>query len=372
MNAAGSEFGLPRLRLAAPALGEEELAAVAHVFQSGILTNGPETAAFEAEFAQRHEVEHGVAFANGTVALAGMYIGLGIGPGDEVILPSMTFISSATSVVHVGARPVFADIDPETFNLDPLDVAQRTTPRTKAILAVHYGGQPADMDDLRSVADDAGLLLLEDAAEAHGASYRGRPVGGLGAAAMFSFTPTKNITMGEGGIVTTHDGDLADRLRLLRNHGQRSLYEHVHLGYNWRLTEVQAAMGRVQLRKLDDILATKWRNADWLGSRLTQTGGVRPPVVMPDRTHTFMIYTVLLSLASRDPVLKGLVEAGIEARRYFPPIHHQPIFDGESTRLPVTEDLASRMLSLPFHARLAQTDLAEIASNVHRLLESQC
>jgi len=228
----------PTIRLARPDVGEKELDAIRQVFASGTLTDGPYTAAFEDAFARRHQIDHAVAFANGTVALAAMYIGLGIGPGDEVITPSMTFISSATSVLHVGARPVFAEIDPLTFTLDPKDVRDRIGPRTQAVLAVHYGGQPADMDELREVTDAAGIVLLEDAAQAHGTIYRGRSVGGLGHAAMFSFTPTKNITTGEGGIVTTNDGALAHRLRLLRNHGQTSKYVHESLVWNWRLSEM--------------------------------------------------------------------------------------------------------------------------------------
>jgi perosamine synthetase len=359
---------LPRIRLASPDVDDREIAAVARVLRSGVLTNGPETAAFEAAFAARHQVERGVAFANGTVALAALYLALGIGPGDEVIVPSMTFISSATSVLHVGATPVFADIDAETFTLDPTDVARKLTPRTKAILAVHYAGQPADMDGLRAVADDARILLLEDAAEAHGATYRGRPVGGLGLAAMFSFTPTKNITMGEGGLVTTDDLGLAARLRLLRNHGQTALYEHAQLGYNWRLTEMQAAMGRVQLEKLDAILARKASNAMVLRPLLEAIPGVRRPVVAAERTHTFMIYTILLSSGVRDAVLQGMLQAGIEARVYFPPAHRQPVFARTSTDLPATQEVAGRMLSVPFHSRLSASELIEIANTLATLL----
>lgn len=359
-----------RTRLARPDVGDEELEAIAGVLRSGVLTNGPQTAAFEAVFARRHQVDHAVAMANGTVALAAMYLACGIGPGDEVIVPSMTFVSSATSVLHVGGTPVFADIDPQTFNLDPADVARRLTPRTKAILAVHYGGQPADMDELAQVADNAGVVLLEDAAEAHGASYRGRPVGGLSRAAMFSFTPTKNVTTGEGGMVTTGDAALAGALRLLRNHGQRSLYEHVELGYNWRITEMQAAMGVVQVAKLDGILARKWSNATYLTDRLACVPGVRAPVVRPDRTHSFMLFTVLVDRHVRRRVLDGLLESGIEARVYFPPAHRQPVLArGRRPELPVTDEVAARMLSLPFHSRLSHGELDEIVSAVQVLVE---
>ncbi len=263
-----------RIGLARPDVGEEEIEAVSRVLRTPILTNGPETAGFEREFADLHQAEHGVAFANGTVALVALYAALGIGPGDEVIVPSLTFVSSATSIVYAGATPVFADVDPDTFNLDPADVARKLSPRVKGILAVHYGGQPADLAELSDLAADAGVVLLEDAAEAHGARYRGRHVGTWGVAGMFSFTPTKNITTGEGGMVITGDGDLARRLRLLRNHGQVSPYEHAVLGCNWRLSEMQAAMGRAQTAKLDAILARKATLAAALDRHL-QSGGRR-------------------------------------------------------------------------------------------------
>lgn len=353
----------PRIRLAVPTLGEAELEAVRGVFSSGHLTNGPATARFERSFAERHASEHAVAMANGTVALAAIYLALGIGGGDEVIVPSMTFISTATSVLHVGAVPVFADVDPETFNLDPVDVARRLSPKTKAIVAVHYGGQPADLDELRNLADDAGISLIEDAAEAHGATYRGRPVGSIGDAAMFSFTPTKNITMGEGGIVTTSDAGLADQLRLLRNHGQTAPYEHAKLGFNWRLTEMQAAIGEVQLGRLDGILARKRANVSRMELHLGSQPGLRLPMAAPDREHTYMLYTLLVE-RNRDSVLESLQERGIEARIYFPPVHRQPVFEEFRCELPVTDLLATKMLSLPFHAGLTDTDLKMIADEV--------
>lgn len=354
------------IRLARPDVGEDELAAIAEVFRSGILTDGPATAAFEQEFAARHRVEHAVAFASGTVALSAIHHGLGIGPGDEVVLPSMTFISTATSVLHVGATPVFADVLPDTFDLDPEDVARRLTPRTKAIVAVHYGGQPADLEGLRAVADDAGVPLVEDAAEAHGATYRGRPVGGFGRAAMFSFTPTKNITTGEGGMVTTDDGDLAERLRLLRNHGQPAPGHHVLVGYNWRISEMQAAMGRAQLAKLPGILERKQANAGRLTELLAAVPGITPPAVRPGCGHVYMLYTVLVD-DHRDELRDALAERRIETRLYFPPAHRQPIFSDTPVDLPVTEDLAAHMLSLPMHARLPAADIEELAATIAAL-----
>lgn len=356
-----------RIRLCCPDVGAEEIEAVTRVLSSRHLTNGPETEAFEREFAERHQVQHGVAFANGTLALMALYAALGIGAGDEVIVPSLTFVSSATSVSLVGATPVFADVDPESFNIDPADVARRITQRTRAILAVHYGGQAADLDELRAIAQDGGVTLLEDAAEAHGATYRGRPVGGWGRAGMFSFTPTKNITTGEGGLVTTDDGDLAERLRLLRNHGQTGPYRHELLGWNMRITEMQAAIGRAQIAKLDQILERKRRVAAALTANLSGLPGVAPPVVKADRDHVWMLYTLKLD-QERDQVLDALLADGIEAKVYFPPAHLQPIFSPGAASLPVTEDLAGRLLSLPVHSRLSADDVVAVAESLEKAL----
>lgn len=361
-----------RIGLAHPDVGPEEIEAVTRVLRGTVLTNGPETLAFEQEFAGLHEADHGVAFANGTVALVALFAALGIGPGDEVIVPSLTFVSSATSVVYAGATPVFADVDPETFNLDPADVAHRLGPRVKCILAVHYGGQPADLAELSALASEAGVVLLEDAAEAHGARYRGRHVGTWGRAGMFSFTPTKNITTGEGGMVVTADGQLAKKLRLLRNHGQVSPYEHAILGCNWRLSEMQAAMGRAQTAKLEAILARKHTSAADLDRLLGDLHGVQSPVVRDDRDHVHMLYTVKLEssdAARRDAVIADLAQNGIESRVYFPPVHRQPIFEDRTADLPVTDDLAGRILSLPMHSLLTTDEVADIARALGAAME---
>jgi perosamine synthetase len=355
----------PRIKLAKPDVGEEEIEAIRQVFASGVLTGGPQNAAFEREFATRHGAAHAVSFANGTVALTAMLLAADIGPGDEVIVPSMTFISTATSVRHVGAVPVFADMDPQTFNLDPGEIPRLVSRRTRAVMTVHYAGQPGQLDSLLDVCAGHGLPLLEDAAQAAGAEYRGVPVGTFGRSAMFSFTPTKNITTGEGGIVLTGDEETAERLRLLRNHGQRRPYEHELVGYNWRLTEMQAAMGRVQLRKLDAILTRKRASAAWMTRRLERVPGITPPFQLPGATPTHMIYTCLVDPdLDRDTILERLLQRGIEAKVYFPPVHLQPVFRGRHRSLPVTEAIAGQMISLPMHAQLTQDELAEIADAV--------
>jgi len=357
-----------RIALAEPDLGEDELDAVRQVFASGTLTDGPWTRAFEQAFAERHGTEHAVAFSSGTSALTAAHLALGLGAGDEVVVPSMTFISTATSVLHVGATPVFADVRPDTFTLDVDDVARRLTPATRSIVAVHYGGQAADLAELAALADEAGVALVEDAAEAHGATYRGRPVGGFGTMAMFSFTPTKNITTGEGGMITTDDGDLTRRLRLLRNHGQTGVGRHEVLGFNWRMSEIQAAIGTVQLTKLDAILERKRIQAARLTEALAAASGITPPHVADDRDHVFMLYTVLIE-GRRDAVAAGLAVAGVESRTYFPPAHRQPVFAQPAPDLPVTDWAHHRMLSLPAHPRLTDAQLGEVAKRVADLAD---
>lgn len=355
----------PRIRLAKPDIGEDEIEAVRVTLTSGTLTGGPQNAAFEREFADRHFAAHGVTFASGTAALMAMLLAEGVGPGDEVIVPSMTFVSTASSVCHVGATPVFADIDPRSFNMDPCEIAKLVTSRTRAVVTVHYAGQPGELDQLVKICADYGLLLLEDAAQAAGADFRGVPVGTFGRSAMFSFTPTKNMTTGEGGIVLTGDAETADRLRLLRNHGQSRPYEHVLIGYNWRLTEMQAAIGRVQLRKLDPILARKRANADWMSHRLKGVPGITPPYQLPHANSPHMLYTCLVD-GDRDAVLDHLLRGGIEARIYFPPAHLQPIFAEHRQRLPVTEAVAAKMLSIPMHSLLTPDELSQIADTMEK------
>lgn len=355
----------PTIRMAAPVTGEEEVEAVREVLASGMLTNGPWTRRFEAAMAERHGTAHGVAFANGTVALAAMYLAVGVGPGDEVIVPSLTFISTATSVLHVGATPVFADICPDTLNLDPVDVERRITSRTRAIVPVHYAGQPARMDEFRALADAHGLHLLEDAAQAHGASYAGRPAGSWGDAAMFSFTPTKNITTGEGSVVTTSSDQIARQLRLLRNHGMTRQYHHELLGWNWRLSDILSAIGCCQVERLDGILATKRANAALMADLLADVEGITTPVLDPAAEHPFMIYTLRVRPDLRPHVTSALDAAGIEWRLYFPPAHRQPVFaDRPATDLPRTDHVAGQLLSIPFHVALQRHDLELIAATI--------
>jgi perosamine synthetase len=278
-------------------------------------------------------------------------------------------------VLFTGAKPVFADIDEKTFNISPEDVAKKITRKTKAIIPVHYGGQAADMTPLKELADDNGLFLVEDAAEAHGAKYKGQKVGSFGNAGMFSFTPTKNITTGEGGMITTNDSKLDEKLRLLKNHGQIAQYYHVMLGYNYRMTEMQGAIGIEQLKKLDSIILKKQQNQEFVSKKIAEIEGLTPPYAAPDRTHTYMLYTVKLDEekagTSRDNLMALLKEKGIMNRIYFPPVHLQPFYkelgykEGE---LPNTEAIYRSIFSLPCHSKLKKEELNYIISSLDTIL----
>ena len=351
--------------IARPLLGEEEAEAAARVVRSGMLASGPEVAAFESEFASFVGVEHAIACSNGTTALHAALLGAGIGPGDEVIVPSFTFIATATAVSMCGATPVFADVRPDLFTLDPEVLPPLATPRTKAVIGVHLFGQPFDIDPVREFCEARGLFLLEDAAQAHGAAYGGRQVGSLGDAGCFSFYPTKNMTTGEGGMVTTNDGALAERVHRLINHGQAEKYLHTDLGYNYRMTDIGAAIGRVQLGRLPEFNRRRQENAAYLTAEL-DAPGVRPPATADDRTHVFHQYVVTIGDEcphSRDAFAGRLRERGIGSAVHYPiPVHEQPLYRGVAApgACPTAADLARRVLSLPVHPGIGPAELEQV------------
>ncbi len=348
--------------IARPVIGEAEKQAVLRVLESGQLAQGRLVREFEEAFAQWLGVRQAVAVSSGTAALMLALQAHGIGPGDEVITTPFSFIATANAVLYVGARPVFADVCADDFNIDPTEVEARITPRTKAILPVHLYGHPAPMAEIMSIAQRHDLLVVEDAAQAHGAQLNSRKVGTF-ATACFSFYPTKNMTTGEGGMVTTDDSQIADLLRKLRDQGQAALYHHELLAYNWRMTEIAAAMGRAQFRRLDELNERRRRNAEYLSQRRK---GVITPVEREGYRHVYHQYTVRVP-QRRDALLEHLRERGIGTRIYYPtPIHQQPVYRklGYEDDLPIAQRLAAEVLSLPVHPSLTADELERIVESV--------
>jgi dTDP-4-amino-4,6-dideoxygalactose transaminase len=352
------------------ALRGEMEAALARVLDSGAFTLGPEVAAFEQEFAAWCGVPHAVAMNSGTAALQLALLAAGIGPGDEVVTTPFTFIATACAIRYVGATPVFADIDFATRNLDPEAAAKAVTPRTRAILPVHLYGQTADMDPLRALAERRGLVVIEDAAQAHGATYHGVAAGGLGALGCFSFYPTKNLgALGEGGLVTTRDAKLAERLRLLREWGSREKYQHDFVAYNARMDAFQGALLRVKLRRLDawneERRAIAARYAELLPGI-----GLEPPLEAPGRRHVWHVYAV--RVPERERVAAALREDGIGTAVVYPrPLHLQPAFAdlglGEGS-FPHAERAARELLGLPMYPGLPKDAPDRVVSALSRAL----
>jgi dTDP-4-amino-4,6-dideoxygalactose transaminase len=347
--------------IAKPIVGAEERAAVDAVLAGGGLAQGPQVAAFEQAFSPWVDGRTCVAVNSGTSALHLGMLAAGVGPGDEVIVPSFTFAATANAVRLTGAEPVFVDIDPVTFCMDPQAAAAAIGPATKAIMPVHLYGHPADMSALGDLADGNGLLLLEDAAQAHGASWRGRAVGSFGSYAAFSFYPTKNMTSGEGGMVTTDDAELARTVRLLRNQGMEARYENEIVGLNNRMTDIHAAIGLVQLEKLAGWTKSRRSNAAYLSEHLE---GVTIPTEAPGAEHVYHQYTIRVP-GNRDRFAARLLERGVGSGVYYPiPVHRLPSF-GLELDLPVTESVAADCLSLPVHPSLTEQDLETIVEAVN-------
>ncbi|MFF0467921.1 DegT/DnrJ/EryC1/StrS family aminotransferase [Micromonospora zamorensis] len=352
---------------ARPVIGEAEIEAAVKVLRSGMVVQGPEVAAFEQEFGELVAGRHCVAVNSGTSALQLSLMALGFGPGDEIIVPSFSFAASANAVRLVGATPVFADIEPGSFCLDPAAVEAAIGPRTVAIMPVHLYGHPAAMDQIMAIAERHNLAVVEDAAQAHGASLGGTPVGAFGAAGCFSFYPTKNMHSLEGGMITTGDAGLARTLRLLRNQGMEQRYANEIVGANMRMTDVAAAIGRVQLRQLPDWTAQRQANAKFLDSRIT---GVVTPPVADGAAHVYHQYTVRVR-GDRDAAQQRLTELGIGNAVYYPtPIHRlKPYLTEDGTpgpwELPETERAAAEVISLPVHPSLSSEELERIAEGAN-------
>lgn len=355
-----------QIPIAKPFIGEEEKQAVIQVLSSGQLTSGPKVVEFEKAFAAYQGAKHGIATSNGTTALMAAMMAHGIGLNDEVIIPSFSFFATASCVLSVGARPVFADIDPVTFNLSPEAAEAAITPRTKAIMPVHLYGLPADMAKFEAICQKHNLVLLEDSAQAHGAAIGQRRVGTWGTAS-FSFYPTKNMTTTEGGMVLTNDDEIARKLRMIRAQGMNTQYYHEIVGYNFRMTDMAAAIGLVQLGRLPEWTAARQSNASYFNSQIES---VTTPTTPADYTHVYHQYTVRVpDGVDREAVAKRLNEKGIGVRVYYPlPIHQQPVFQQmgyTNLHLPETEKATAQVFSLPVHPALTEEERAYIVQEVN-------
>ena len=353
---------------AKPLIGDEEREAVDRVLRSGMIAQGPEVAAFEKEFSEHFELGRAcVAVNSGT---SGLHLGLlacGIGAGDEVIVPSFTFAATANSVALTGATPVFADIAADDFTLDPASVEASITERTRAIMPVHLYGHPAKMRELKAIADKHGLLLFEDAAQAHGASLDGTPVGAFGAFGMFSLYPTKNMTSGEGGMVSAANDEVERSLRLYRNQGMLQQYHNEVVGLNNRMTDIHAAIGRVQLTKVGAWTKQRQDNAAFLSANLE---GVTTPPTLPGAVHVFHQYTVRVA-EDRDGLSAALKEQySVGSGMFYPVPNHRLKPFQSPVDLPETERAAKECLSLPVHPSLGEGDLERIVEAVNALAQA--
>jgi dTDP-4-amino-4,6-dideoxygalactose transaminase len=359
------------IHMAKPQMGDEEKQAVLEVLDSGIIAQGPRVKAFEEGFAAMCGVKHAVATSSGTTALHTALLAHGIGAGDEIITSAFTFIASANSILFTGAKPVFVDIDPRTFNMDPAKIRAAITKKTKAIMPVHLYGLACDMDPIMRLAEEFGLAVIEDACQSHGAEYKGKRAGSFGTGA-FSLYPTKNMTSAEGGMITTNNSTIDELCRVIRQHGMRVRYYHDMLGYNFRMTDLHAAIGLEQLKKLEKFNAGRQANAKFLSDNLK---GVRTPYIPDGQTHVFHQYTVRVPAGKRDALRTHLNEKGVGSEVYYPaPIHKQTFYVkdlGYNDNLPETEHAATEVLSLPVHPALTPSDLETIVGAVNEFMEKR-
>jgi len=367
-----------KIPLSAPDITAAEIEAVIGVLRTSRLSLGPVTEQFEAAVADYVSVPHAVAVSSGTAGLHLCIRALGIGEGDEVIVPSFTFIAAANAIRYERAIPVFADIDPATLNIDPQTIEQAITPRTRAILVVHTFGLPAEMKAILEIAQRHGLLVIEDACEAIGTEYNGCRVGSMGSAGVFAFYPNKQITTGEGGVVVTRDEGLARRIRALRNQGRYESddwFQHTELGYNYRISDINCALGLAQMGRLEEILQKRAEVASAYHRRLSAYRELcLPPIEAASGRISWFVYVVRVPGAhqERDAVMRGLAAAGIASGRYFAPIHLQPSYAAwrHTATLPVTEAVASCTLALPFFNNLELSAIDHVCDTLGRLLRS--
>jgi perosamine synthetase len=369
-----------KIPLSAPDITEAEIEAVVGVLRSSRLSLGPVTEQFEAAVAEYVSLPNAVAVSSGTAGLHLCIRALDIGEGDEVIVPSFTFIAAANAIRYERAIPVFVDIDPGTLNIDPQKIEQAITPRTRAILVVHTFGVPAEMAAILEIAQRHGLQVIEDACEAIGAEYRGCRAGSMGNAGVFAFYPNKQITTGEGGVVVTRDEELARRIRALRNQGRYESddwFQHTELGYNYRISDINCALGLAQMGRLEAILQKRAQVASTYHRRLSLcTEFSLPPIALASGRISWFVYVVRLHAVGRlerDAIMRGLAAAGIASGRYFAPIHLQPSYAAwrHSANLAVTEGVASRTLALPFFNNIEADAIDYVCDTLGRLVLSR-
>lgn len=350
---------------ARPIIGSRERIAVEEVLSSGLLAQGDQVSKFESEFSKLVAAGAScIAVNSGTSALHLSLLAAGIGPGDDVIVPSFTFAATANAVALTGATPIFADVDSRTYCMDPESARSLVTSKTRAIMPVHLYGHPADLVKISRICSEFGLKLIEDAAQAHAASLDGRPVGTWGTAGAFSFYPTKNMTSGEGGMVVTSDRVLERTVRLLRNQGQERKYENEIVGLNNRMTEIHAAIGRVQLERLAQWTDKRQRNAEFFN---TEIRGVVKPTTAPGAVHVYHQYTIRVPGHDRDAFAAELSKRGVGSGVYYPiPVHRLPPFGG-TYDLPVTDRMSKEVLSIPVYPSLTSEELELIAAAVNEI-----
>jgi dTDP-4-amino-4,6-dideoxygalactose transaminase len=355
--------------IAKPLLGQEEIDGVADVIRSGIVAEGPRTKEFEDAFKEYVGAGHAIAVSSGTAALHVALLAKGIGMGDEVITTPFTFIATANSVLYTGAKPVFADIEPDTFNIDPEDIKRKITKRTKAIIPVDLYGHPAEMKAIMEIAEDKGLAVIEDACQAHGAKYDGKAAGSFDIGC-FSFYPTKNMTTGEGGIITCNDPAVAEKARMIKSHGSKIRYYHDMIGFNLRMTDLGAAIGLAQLKKVEAFNQKRIENSALMSEKLKGVRGIVTPVVRHGCRHVFHQYTIRVTdgfPTDRDGLSKVLNAASIGNSVFYPvPIHMQKLYKelGYDESHPVAERAAREVMSLPVHPSITKEDIEIIANAI--------
>jgi dTDP-4-amino-4,6-dideoxygalactose transaminase len=350
------------INIAKPMLGPEEKNAVLEVMSSGKLAQGEKVDQFEKAFAAYSGTKFAVAVGNGTIAIHLALLAHGIGKGMEVVTTPFTFIGSVTPILFCQARPVFADIVEKTFNIDPADMKKAMTKQTKALIPVHLFGLAADMDPIMEAAGD--VPVIEDACQAHGAVYKGKKVGSIGSCACYSFYPTKNMTTGEGGMITTNNEELAGKLRLLRDHGQKTRYEHVVIGFNYRMNDISAAIGIEQLKKLEGFNGTRISNANTLSNGMSDVRQIKTPFVPEGYRHVFHQYSIRAK--KRDALKDYLNQENIRCGVYYPRLvtENAPIKPFATRPTPKAEKATREVLAMPIHPGLSQEDLARMVNSV--------